>query len=434
MKLEHIGLIIPDKTASDFPRWKRGISFPPLTMEAVAASIDTDADIKIINETVKPLDLDSRFDLVGISINTANAGRGYELARHFREQGAYVVMGGVHVSVLPEEALQYSNSVVVGEAEEAFQRLINDLLDGNPQRIYKNAQPFDLSKLKPPRRDLQAISEDMVAPPVESSRGCCNACSFCYHSPYSERPIGDIVREISELDSDLFRFIDLNIGYNREFALELFKRIKHVGKKWFAEVQSNRLLDEEFLFYASQAGCFGVFAGYESVNQASIREARKGFNKPEEYTRGVGLAHKHGIMVKGSFIFGFDHDTKETFDRCVRLAIDMNLDLAAFNVLTPYPNTPLFGRLQSEGRLLYTNFPHDWAKYERTKAVFQPQHITPEELEEGVSRCWREFYSTDSIEKRFPREYRDSSMQTKFAYNLNLRAHSALEVANKVLG
>jgi radical SAM superfamily enzyme YgiQ (UPF0313 family) len=424
MGLKTIGLVMPDKE-SDFPKWERGVSLPSLTMEAVAASIDTDAEIKIIDETVHSLDLNERFDLVGISINTATAARGYELARHFKNNGAYVVMGGVHAAVLPEEALSYADSVVIGEAEGAFQKLINDILSGNPKRIYSNDKPFDLSKLRRPRRDLHVKSGDNEAIKVEASRGCSNNCSFCHHLPYSHRPIDDVVQEISELDSNLFSFADPNLGADRDFAVELLKRIWPAGKKWAAEVQSSIFLDDEFLFYASQTGCIGLLVGYESVNHASIKEAGKRFNKPEDYIKGIELAHKHGIMVKGSFVFGFDNDAKGCFDECARLAVDMNLDLALFNVLTPYPGTRLFNKLQSEKRLLYTDFPEDWSNYKRTKAVFQPKNMAPEELEQGVRHCWEEFYSIDSIEKRFSPSYRASSMQADLAYRSNIGANGA---------
>jgi radical SAM superfamily enzyme YgiQ (UPF0313 family) len=423
-----IGLFKPDREQSDFPKWERGISFAPLTLETIAASVDRDADFVLQDESASPFDLNVDMDIAGISINTATAKRGYEIAEELRKKGVYTVLGGVHVGVRPNEAAKYADSLVIGEAEIAFNELIEDFANGGPMKeVYQNQRPFDLKDLKSPRRDLHVARGPLEAVAVESSRGCNNSCKFCAHPPYTQRPAEDVAREIMELESPLFSFSDLNIGANSKHLKEILQKIKGQKKTWFGEIQSTMLSDESFLELAAQTGCGGLFVGYEATTKETLANTTKSFNSPENYRKDIARAHQYGIAVKGSFIFGFDSDTVETIDSSVKTAIEMGLDVALFNVLTPFPGTQTFDDLAKEGRLLYTNFPSDWSKYHKGKAVFQPKNMTPGELESATKKAWRDFHSEDSIRQRFPKSYLASGAIAKQAFALNMAAHEALQ-------
>jgi radical SAM superfamily enzyme YgiQ (UPF0313 family) len=420
-------LIVPDKARTNFPKWKSLIAFPPLTMQVVAAQFPDDVEVHLYNESVQPVPVEGNFDLVGISINTATAKRGYDIAGSFKKRGIPVVLGGVHASVLPNEALEHGDAVIVGEAEGAFQDFFEDFKNGRIKQIYKNSSRFRFSDYRLPRRDLHKKTSFVEASAVEASRGCGNNCGFCTHLPYTPRRLEDTLKEIENLPGKFFTFIDLNIGQNTRSARQLFDAIAPLRKKWFGETQQSSLLDEEYLSHAKRAGCIGLFVGYESINSNAVNEAGKGINNPDDYKRGVNLAHKYGILVKGSFIHGFDCDTKADFARTSRMAVNMNLDAAVFNVLVPYPGTRIFESMKLEGRLLYTNFPEDWSMYERRKAVFRPRNMTAEELQEGVLSCWKDFYSARSIAKRIGQSLLQFDKRTLIVASQNIPAYLAFK-------
>lgn len=422
MGLKSIALILPHTGNQSMPSWERQIVFASHTLDAVANSITTDAKVSFYDESIEPIDYGKEFDLVGISINTATAPHGYAIGSHFRKQGSVVVYGGIHATVRPSEALKYGSSVVIGEAEGAFQRLLDDYNHDHVERIYKNRKPFDLSGLRTPIRRRLSINA-LVIPAVESARGCVNSCISCWHPPYHTRPLDDVVADVASLGSEIFTFSDMNIGNGRPRLEELLTRITPLKKKWLTEMQSTYLEDEGMVQRLAEAGCIGLFVGYESVHRRTLSKMQKGFNEPDSYRKGVENAHKYGIVIQGAFMFGFDTDTTDSFECALTVANEMQLDLPLFSIVIPYPGTQFYHKVQD--RLLYTKYPEDWAHYERTCATFLPKNMTTRELEEGVKRCWQEFFSPASIAYRFADNRQNSSWQMQQAYQWNLDAAKA---------
>ncbi|MDI9390717.1 MAG: radical SAM protein [Synergistota bacterium] len=394
-------LISPGKDVYYAKRLGRAFKLPPLGLSTIAALVKPGIEVSILDEHVEPLNYDDTADLVGISVMTAVAPRAYEIAERFMARGAKVVLGGPHPSALPEEAIQHCDAVVIGEAEGSWQRLIDDFERGHLEKFYFNENRPDLANLPEPRRDLYKKKAYFVESTIQTSRGCPYGCSFCsvsnvFGKAYRHRPVEDVVRSIEHMGKRLVGFMDDNVAGNRRYSKELFKALAPLKIKWAGQASVNMTEDQELLELAEKSGCVGLFMGFETVSKESMGEIGKSHNKIEEFKANVRRLHDHGIVVLGAFIFGFDSDDRDVFKRTVDFVYGAKIDLAQFSILTPLPGTKFYEKLSSENRIIDT----DWSKYDMGHVVFKPAQMSPEELDEGATWAWKEFYSRGSIARR----------------------------------
>ena len=372
----------------------------PTSLAYVAGLTPSDWDVRIVDENAESLSFNEEADLVGITSITANAPRAYEISQRYRSRGTRTVIGGTHASMLPDEAGQFVDSIVIGEAESVWQRLLLDFERDELQPVYKGAY-VSLRQLPRPRRDLYNCSRYRFSF-IQTARGCPNDCEFCSVSAfngrvYRQRPVEDVLDELETVEGSNLFFMDDNIlGYGRkaeERAITLFRGMVNRGlrKRWACQAGIDFANNPEVLEWARRAGCKVVFIGFESINEETLRA----MNKTRNLLFGVGSykdlvtrIHDHGIGVHGAFVFGGDGDTKDVFPRTIDFLLDSRIDSAQLTILTPLPGTRLYARLRSEGRLLRTSYPEDWRHYDFAEAVFTPRHMTPDELEEGVAQIY----------------------------------------------
>ncbi|MBL8055185.1 MAG: B12-binding domain-containing radical SAM protein, partial [Anaerolineales bacterium] len=343
-------------------------------------------------------------DLVAITFHTPSAGHVYELAAGFRRRGVPVALGGPHVTLLPDEAQQHADVIFVGEAETEWPRFLREFEAGRYARRYQAAAPPALEAAPAARQDLYR-RRDLTAGRLFATRGCAFACDFCavavmYQRRVRQRPVAAVAAEYASFPGKVIIFWDDNLACDREYAQALFRAITPHRKWWSSQASLQAGLDPAFLEAAARSGCKQLFIGLESISQASMDSVRKGFNRVEAYAQAIERIHSYGIAVQAGIVFGFDHDTEAVFDETLDFLEAAGVQNATFNILTPYPGTPLFRRLEAEGRLLT----RDWSLYNgRAAVVFQPRQMSPEALLAGYRRANRRFYSPASIGRRLAR-------------------------------
>ena len=383
---------------------------PNLGLLRVAALTPPEWEVEIVDEKIETLDLNYPADLVGLTTMTTTVKRGYEIADHFRARGLKVVMGGMHVSCLPQEALKHCDAVVAGEAEGLWPALLNDLAQNALKPIYRQGEIWPpLAGLMPNRWELFRGKNYLPIHFMETTRGCPIDCEFCavtsaFGGKFRNRPQAEVLAELKTLRpftglltlKNLIFFVDDNIVSNRAYAREFFARIAELNLNWFGQASVNIAKDPEILKLAEQSGCAGLFMGFETLSPETIKSIGKGVNKPGEYLDVVKRVHDHGIGIDGSFVFGFDTDDAGVFDRTVEFVIKAKLEVAYFSILTPYPGTRLHQRLTEEGRLLT----EDWNLYDANHVVYQPKTFTPDQLLAGYHAALKEVYSIPSIFRR----------------------------------
>lgn len=398
------------------PKWKHGpvqdqdrgrphsIIFgnPELTLPAVAACIPKKHNVRLIHETYEDIDYSKDYDLVGISCFTLFAPQAYEIADKFRKIGVSVVLGGYHPTALPEEAKQHADSVVIGEAENNFPQLLKDFEEGKMKSFYYSKKVVKPEDIPPLRREL--INFKLLTEGLRVTRGCPSKCEFCsityfYNHTFRRRPIKNVIKELKSIANRIILIHDANLAADLDYSKAFFKAMikEKINKKWLGNGNIYTLgKDEEFLRLARKSGCICWTTGFESISQKSLNGVKKSANKVNKYGEWVKNIHKYNMAVNGLFIFGFDHDTPEIFDKTLKALYDWEIDAGEFNILTPLPGTPLFNKLDKEGRILT----RDWSKYSQTQVVFQPKNMTPEELMEGTKKVTEKFYSHISMTKR----------------------------------
>jgi radical SAM superfamily enzyme YgiQ (UPF0313 family) len=383
---------------------------PSLGLLKVAALTPPDWDVTLVDERVETLDPKLEADLVGISTMTTTAQRGYEIADHFRRRGVKVVMGGMHVSCLPQEALQHCDSVVVAEAEVLWPRLLRDLERNQLEPIYQHTGDLPpLTKLPQPDWNLYRPKKYLPVHFVETTRGCPINCEFCavtsaFGGRYRNRPIEEVLSELQGLEpfggrftlKNCLFFVDDNIISNRAYAHELLTRISDMGLQWFGQTSMNIAKDDALLKLCQQSGCRGLFLGFETLSPQTLEAVGKRVNRPQDYMDVVRRIHDHGIGIDGSFVFGFDTDDDGVFDRTLDFVEKAKLEVAYFSILTPYPGTRLHKRLEDEGRIIS----REWSLYDANHVVFQPNNFTPDQLLKGYFGALKEVYTIPSIVKR----------------------------------
>lgn len=379
-------------------RLRQEIGYPGLGLITVAALTPPGANVRIIDESVEEISLSPEPDLIGISVQCPTAPYAYKLAGNFRERGIPVVLGGIHVSLNPEEARRHADSVVIGEAELTWPRLVRDFRDGSLQSTYRAPALADLDASPRPRRDLLRDSNYQLPTVVQASKGCRFGCEYCSLYSYVGykprfREIERVLAEIRELEGDTLLFIDDNLYIDREYTKLLLTGLVGMGKRWVAEATWNIAFDEEILRIARQSGCLGLFIGFDSLNRQYMMSKVPAKDTETLYMRSIRNIQDHGIAVVAAFVFGLDSDDKSVFDRSLNVVVRGGANLVNFSALVPYPGTPIYSRLRSEGRI--TEW--DWSKYISPNVCFTPRHMTADELHEGTLGAQREFYSLKNI-------------------------------------
>jgi radical SAM superfamily enzyme YgiQ (UPF0313 family) len=374
---------------------------PSLNLCMIAAYTPRDIEVSITDECVSAIDFNKKVDLVGITCLTATAPRAYEIAEAFRERGVKVVMGGIHVSTLPDEALQHCDSVVIGEAEGLWEKVIQDFRRERLKSKYQNGSFVDLRGLPIPRRDLLNPKDYVTINTVQTTRGCPFNCSFCSvklfnGGRYRFRPVEDVVEEIKTLPSKNVFFVDDTILSQRERTKKLFKALIPLRIRWGSQSTILIAEDDELLELAARSGCLGFAIGLESFSRNTLDEMGKNFNRPEHFHRLIRKIKSYGMIVWGSFVLGFDRDDEGSIRHTIEMARTSKLDFACFNFLTPLPGTEVYQQLVREKRLNNRN----WADYNMANLVFEPTRMSGETLEREMRNAWLDFYSLKAICKR----------------------------------
>ena len=382
-------------------RTNKGLMMPQLALYILEGLTPPEHEVKVIEEEIEQIDLEQECNLVGISCMTANAPRAYELCEEFKKRGRTVILGGVHPTLLPDEALQHADCVVVGEAEGVWETLLKDFRNNNLKRKYHNPSP-DLEKYVPKNFSKIIKKGFYNLVPIMTTRGCPYNCDFCcvtnlFGKKIRYVPIENVVRDIQESGAKNFMFLDDNIIGHPKYAKALFKAIKPLKIRWVGQASVSLLVrDNELMQLAAESGCKALFFGIESVSEEQLKSMRKAIKKIEHLESALKKIKKMGILIHASMIFGFDNDTKEIFDETVRFLIKNKVSTVSFNILTPYPGTKIYEDLKNENRLTTT----DWRYYDHNTVVFKPKNMTPYELQIGKVNARKKFYTISSVLKR----------------------------------
>jgi radical SAM superfamily enzyme YgiQ (UPF0313 family) len=387
--------------------FKRSLRYQPLTLTTLAALIPDElhADVQLIDEGIAEIPDNLDADLVGLTAITGTSQRVYELAGRLRARGMTVVLGGPHITLLPDEAAQHADAICVGYAEQSWPRLLRDFAAGKLQKVYRQDAGFSLENQPFPRRDLFDRKNFLTQAVFEATRSCVHDCEFCvaptaWGQRQYKKPIDwvveDIRREIARTGQKRILFVDLNLISDTAHAKALFTALLPLGVHWFGLTTVLIAHDRELMELMARSGCKGLLLGLEAVTGNSLRDAHKTFNTSVSFRALIDDLHRLDIAIQGCFVFGLDHDTPDVFDATVQFAIDTAIDLPRFAVLTPFPRTPLFRRLEAEGRILT----RDWDLYDAQHVVFQPRNMSARELADGHERAWRQVYRWGAIGKR----------------------------------
>jgi radical SAM superfamily enzyme YgiQ (UPF0313 family) len=403
-------LLISPLAAKSFLGGDFYFRLPYLGLLKVASLTPPDWQVTIVDEKVERLDLNQEVDLVSITAMTPAVNRGYEIADSFRQRGIKVIMGGMHVSKMPEEALQHCDSVIIGEAEDLWDKAINDFERGGLKRIYRHESGYPSIANRPaPNWDLYKDKKYLPVHFIETTRGCPHNCEFCsvtssFGGRFRNRPVDEVDKEIQNLKpfegkfilKNVVFFVDDNIISNKRHAKELLSRIIPYNLKWIGQTSVNIAKDDEMLALCRKSGCMGLLIGFETLSQDNLSNVGKTFNKPQNYIDVINKLHDYGIGVNGSFVLGFDHDDEGVFDRTAEFIIKAKLDVCYLSILTPYPGTVLYSQMLEQGRII----DHDWSNYNTNNVVFMPKLMKPERLLEGFHHVLKECFSYSAIFKR----------------------------------
>jgi len=381
---------------------------PTLALTSLAAATPPDWTVRYWDENLLqgPPPVDPVPHLVGITVHLTFAERAFELARHYRERGSLVVLGGLHVLSCPDECAPHADALAVGEGVQLWPEILRDAAAGALRPRYEGSFRRPYRDDPAPARELLPRRDFLTSTSVIATRGCHSRCGFCYLStdglfmPYQLRDPRQVAAEILADGQPYAVFVDNNLGSRPDYLRELCRALRPIERIWSAAVSLDITDHPDVVRQMALAGCTGVFVGFESLQAENIADQRKKSPRPEDYARRVALFHDHGIQVNGSFVLGFDHDRPDVFQRTAEWVEANRLECATFHVLTPYPGTPLYGQFAAEGRLLHRR----WSLYDTAHVVFRPRHMTPEQLAEGYAWCYQRLFSHASIWRRRPRQ------------------------------
>jgi radical SAM superfamily enzyme YgiQ (UPF0313 family) len=398
-----IKMILPALTEAKSPYWRpvKYSLFPPLGLATLAAYCSPDDSIDLQDEHVEELNLHDQPDLVVIQVYITNAFRAYALAAHYRAKGAYVCLGGLHVSSLPEEAMQHGDTICVGPGEDCFPKFLEDFRKGSAKKIYVN-QKRNIEDLPPIRRDL--IKRDLYLVPnsIVVSRGCPHHCDFCYKDAFFEGGKSFYVQRVDAALSEMERlpgkhlyFLDDHLLGNQKFASALFDGMRGMRRLFQGASTIDAILRGDLIEKAAEAGLRSIFVGFETLSYSNLIQGNKKQNLGKDYSLAIQRLHSLGIMINGSFVFGLDADDRDVFKRTVDWAVENGLTTSTFHILTPYPGTRLFQSMEKEGRILHRN----WDQYDTRQVVYHTKGLTANELKKGYEWAYRSFYSWSNIFK-----------------------------------
>lgn len=374
---------------------------PPLAIGILAGLTPSHYEVQFIDGNIETVDILSGWDIVAITVSTPAVQAAFEIAKHYQETGATVVMGGMHPTVMPEECLEHADVIFMGESEETWGKFLEDFENGKHKSIYKSEKAMNPLRIPEIRRDIFSKKGYLVTKTVLMSRGCPNTCEFClvkkiYGPTYRTREISKIIEDIKSLPKGgmpVIVFVDDNIVGDREFAKEFFKALIPLKIKWFSQCSISIANDEELLDLAKRSGCIGLFIGFESIDENNLISNRKNVNRTSLFIEQIKRIRKKKIIVHGAFIFGFENDNIEVFEKTLRFAKKAKLDVANFGILVPYPGTPLYDQYKEENRI----FDYQWKNYDAAHVVFTPYKMKAMELQRGQYIAMKDFYSWRNI-------------------------------------
>ena len=394
--------ILPALTEARGPYWRpiKYSLFPPLGLATLAAYLRPDDRAAIVDEHVQTLTLGDRPDLVVIQVYITNAYRAYRIADHYRSAGAFVALGGLHVTARPSEAARHADAIFLGPGEQTFPQFLADFRAGRPQPLYRSAGGRTLERIPPVRRDLIDRRRYLVPNSIVVTRGCPMHCDFCYkdaffsggRSFYTQR-VDDAIAEIDRLPGRHLYFLDDHLFGDRRFARALFEGMRGARRLFQGAATVDSILRDDLIERAADAGLRSLFVGFETLAPGNLARANKRQNIGRDYSAVTERLHALGIMINGSFVFGMDDDDEDVFQRTVDWAVSHGLTTATFHIQTPYPGTALYSRMENEGRITTRN----WDLYDTRHVVFRPSRLTPAALKSGYDRAYREFYRWSSI-------------------------------------
>ncbi len=401
----------------------------------VAAAMPDFVETQIIDEDVEPINFNTDADLIGISFMTYNAPRAYELGDQFRAMGKKVIFGGYHPTFMQEEAIQHADAICIGEAENNLPEMVDDFLKGDLKPFYKN-DLVDLSTLPIPDRNLIKGGSYITVNAMQATRGCFNKCEFCSVAAFNRykirtRPVGKVIEEMKQLGKYVL-FMDDNITLDKEYAKELFTAMIPLKKFWFSQCSISIADDDALLDLAVESGCRGLFLGFESLSEQSLNSWRKHCNRRKDYYEVVRKLHKKGIVIFAAFVFGSDEDGYDVFENTLDFLLDSNVETLQSTRLTPFPGTPLFNKMNEEGRI----FDKDWSHYNFFHVVHKPLNMSVDTLHKGTAWIQEQFYSYKNIMRRFARSstyinpglFIRTVVPLNFGYRTKLSAFGAFEL------
>lgn len=376
--------------------------FSLLSLLSVAAETPKDDEVTIIDEQVEEIPWYGKFDLVGITCMTALAPRAYEIAAQFRRKNIPVILGGMHPTLCPEDAFPHADAIVVGDAENIWQEVLRDARNKTLKKIYANNSPPELAGLKSAPRDLLDKKAYSTINAVQATRGCPNACEFCAVSAFHrqtqrQRPVSEVVAEISKIPDKFILLVDDNLTADIEYASRLFKGLEPLGKFWATQASVGIAEEPKLVELAAKSGCIGLFVGIETFSDANLNGVAKTCNRVEKYRGAIQLLHSFGIAVEAGIVFGFDNDRPSVFKNTLRILDELEIDLIQASIFTPLPGTKRHESMQAR------IFDRNWANYDFHSVVFQPRHMSAADLQAGHDWVTREFYKPGRIAKRLYR-------------------------------
>lgn len=415
-----VKMILPALAEAESPFWRpiKYSLFPPLGLATLAAYLSADDEIDLQDQHVEDLNLNDSPDLVVIQVYITNAFRAYAIADHYRAQGAYVVLGGLHVTSLPQEAEPHADSIFIGPGEETFPVFLKDLKAGRPQKRYFSSVRT-LDKIPPIRRDLIKRNLYLVPNSIVVTRGCPHHCNFCYKDAFFEggksfytQVVDDALAEIDRLPGRHLYFLDDHLLGNEKFATALFEGMKGMNRVFQSAATVDSILRGNLIDKAAQAGLRSLFVGFETFSPENLKQSNKKQNLQKDYSKAVNRLHDLGIMINGSFVFGLDEDDRDVFKRTVEWGVENAITTSTYHILTPYPGTKLYTDMEREGRILTKN----WDLFDTRHVVYQTKNLSARELEEGYWFAYKEFYTWSNILKSSLKHHSFKHMLKHFAY------------------
>jgi radical SAM superfamily enzyme YgiQ (UPF0313 family) len=396
-----VKLILPALTEAESPLWRpiKYSLFPPLGLATLAAHLGPEDEIDLQDQHVETLRLDDAPDLVVIQVYITNAFRAYDMADRYRERGCYVILGGLHVTSLPYEAMAHADSIFIGPGEETFPRFLQDFRNGRPEKVYKSTVRT-LAGIPPIRRDLIKRNLYLVPNSIVVTRGCPHHCNFCYKDAFFEggktfytQLVDDALAEIDRLPGRHLYFLDDHLLGNVKFAEALFDGMRGMNRVFQGASTVDAILRGNLIEKAADAGLRSLFVGFETFSPQNLKQSNKKQNLEKDYAKAVNRLHSLGVMINGSFVFGLDDDDRDVFKRTVEWGVNHGITTSTYHVLTPYPGTELYKNMEADKRILTRN----WDLYDTRHVVYKTVGLSAQELEEGYWWAYDNFYSWKNI-------------------------------------